>query len=255
MTRVIGVVSGKGGVGKSTIVSNLAYTLTELGQDVIAVDSNLTTPHLGLHFGLHLVPKTLHDVLKDEEKISNVIYPHPYGFKVIPASMNVSALRNVDPDKLPKVVSSLQGRSDMVLLDCAPGLGKEAVSGIQAADEILLVANPDLPSVADALKTLKLAESLNKKVLGVVLNRVRGKSHELTREDIESMLEVPVLVEIPEDSKVAESIAAKQPLVDYSPSSSAAVGIRKLAYALSTGELIEEERIGVFGRFARWFFG
>ncbi len=254
MTRVIGVVSGKGGVGKSTIVSNLVYTLTELGQDVIAVDSNLTTPHLGLHFGLHLAPKTLHDVLKDEEKITNVIYPHPYGFRIIPASMNVSALRNANPDKLPKVISSLQGRSDMVLLDCAPGLGKEALSGIQSADEIILVTNPDLPSVADALKTLKLAQSLNKKVIGVVLNRVRKKSHELTREDIENMLEVPVLVELPEDSKVAESIAAKHPVIDYSPGSTTAVGIRKLAYFLVNGQIYEESE-GLFQRLSRWFWG
>lgn len=254
MTRIIGVVSGKGGVGKSTIVSNLLYGLSELGQDVIGIDSNLTTPHLGLHFGLHLAPKTLHDVLRDEEKISNVMYPHPYGFKIIPASMNVSALRDVNPEKLSNVVSSLEGRTDIVLLDCAPGLGREAVSGIQAANEILLVTNPDLPSVADALKTLKLSESLNKKVIGVVVNRVRKKSHELSREDIESMLEVPVLAEIPEDEKVPESIAAKKPIVDYNPGSNAAIGIRKLSYFLVNGEIYEEPE-GFFSRMFRWFTG
>ncbi len=255
MSRTIGIVSGKGGVGKSTITANLAYALTEIGQDVIALDTNLTTPHLGLHLGMHLVPKTLHQVLKGEEKINNTIYYHPFGFRVIPASMNVNDLIDVDPDKLAETIASLNGRSDFLLMDCAPGLGKEAVSGINAADEILLVTSSDIPSVADALKTLKIAQELNKKVLGVVVNRVRDKTHELTRDDIESILGVPILEEIPEDDKIPESIAAKSPIVDYSPYSPAALRIRRLAHTLAGVEYKEMRKIGFFGRLNRFFFG
>ncbi|MDI6798866.1 MAG: P-loop NTPase, partial [Candidatus Aenigmarchaeota archaeon] len=64
MTRIISVIGGKGGTGKTTIASNLSAALSELGQEVIAVDANLTTPNLGLHLGLLLVPNTLHDVLR-----------------------------------------------------------------------------------------------------------------------------------------------------------------------------------------------
>ena len=64
MTRIIACASGKGGVGKTTFVANLGVALAELGKDVIAVDTNLTTPNLGLHLGVPLYPTTLHDVLK-----------------------------------------------------------------------------------------------------------------------------------------------------------------------------------------------
>ncbi len=252
----MGIVSGKGGVGKTIVTSNLAYALTELGQDVIVLDTNLTTPHLGLHLGLHLAPKTLHHVLRGEEKIENSIYYHPFGFRVIPASMNVNDLIDVDPDKLSETIRRLDGKSDFVIMDCAPGLGKEAVSSINAADEILLVATSDIPSIADSLKTLKIAQELNKNVLGVVVNRIKDKKHELSRATIENMLGVPVLVEIPEDEKIPESIAAKLPIIDYNPYSPSALKIRKLARILiGSSEYEELRKVGFFGKLAKFFFG
>jgi septum site-determining protein MinD len=254
MTRAIAILSGKGGVGKSTVTANLAHALAELGEDVVALDSNLTTPHLGLHLGIHLVPNTVHDVLRGDTKIENSIYFHPSGFRVIPASMNVNDIIGVDPSKLTEVVVKMTGKCDILLLDAAPGLGREAVSSIQAADEILLVINPDLPSVADALKTLKIAEGLNKKVLGVVVNRVRGESHELNRKDIEDMLDLPILTEIPEDIRVNESMAIKNTLLSYKPDSPAAMQIKRLAHSL-TGRDFEVKKSGAFGRFFKWAFG
>lgn len=253
MTRVIGILSGKGGVGKSTVTANLAHVLSELGEDVIAMDSNLTTPHLGLHLGMHLVPKTLHDALRGDTSIDNTIYFHPSGFRIIPASMNVNDLIGVDPGKLIEAVVKLTGKCDMLLLDAAPGLGREAISSISAADEILLVTNPDLSSVADALKTLKIAEGLNKKILGIVVNRITGGAHELSRQEIEDFLGMPILTEIPEDVRVNESIAVKTPVVSYRPNCPASVEIKRLAHTL-TGREFEAKKAGVIGRMFKWFF-
>jgi septum site-determining protein MinD len=243
MTRVILFTSGKGGVGKTTLTSNLAYALTSLGEDVVAMDANLTTPNLGLHFGLHLVPKTLHDVLRGRVKLKDATYKHPYGFRVIPASMAVADLTGVDVGKLHDVTMNLLGKADFVIMDCAAGLGAEAVSAIDAADEVILVTNPDMPSVVDALKTVNIAKRLKKGVTGVVLNRVRGKRSELSMQEVEEMLEAPVIAAIPEDSAVAESIAMKTPVIDYSPYSPAAVEINRLAHALA-GRPFKERRIG-----------
>ena len=254
MARVIGIVSGKGGVGKSTLTSNLAYALSELGESVIAMDSNLTTPHLGLHLGLHLAPRTLHDVMRGDVDLENTIYFHPSGFRVIPASMNVNDLTGVDPERLSDVVSSLNEKCDILLLDAAPGLGKEAISSISAVNEVLLVVNPNVPSVADALKTVKVAEGLKKKVLGVVVNRIAGNSHELSIKDIEEIVGLPVITEVPEDRRVDESIAFKTPLMDYNPYSPASVEIRKLAYLLTDRDF-EIKKPGALERFFKWAFG
>jgi len=232
VTRVINIVSGKGGVGKTTLTSNLAYVLSELGQDVVAIDANLTTPHLGLHLGLPLVQNTLTDVLRGDIGLRNAMYSHPLGFKVVPASMNVNDLKGVDIGKLTGVTLNLIGKTDYVLTDCAPGLGRESISAIESAIETLIITTPELPSVADALKTARIAESTGKQVLGVVVNRVRGKWHELTKKEIEEMVGVPVLVEIPEDRNVSRSIAVKTPLVNYNPNSPASMEIKRLAHAL-----------------------
>lgn len=253
MTRVLVCCSGKGGVGKTTLTSNLATALTELGEDVIVVDGNLTTPHLGIHLGMHLVPKTLHDVLGGRTRLRDVIYPHPLGFKVIPGSMSVKDLRLVKDPALPEVIMNLLGRADFVILDCAAGLGKEALSGINAAEEIMLITNPDLPSVTDALKTIKVAERYNNTVVGVIVNRVNGEGNELGKDEIENMLEVPVLGEIPEDKNVIKAIAKKRPVVDYKPNSPASVEIKKIACKLCGKEYKKSFKSP--NRFVRWLHG
>lgn len=67
--RVIGIVSGKGGVGKTTLVANLGLSLVKFGKSVTAVDCNVTTSHLGFNFGLHYYPKTLNNILKKKQKL------------------------------------------------------------------------------------------------------------------------------------------------------------------------------------------
>lgn len=257
MTRTIGVIGGKGGVGKTILVSNLSYALTELGYSVIAVDANLTTPNLGMHLGMHLAPKTLHDVLRGDTKLPNATYVYPSGFKIVPASMSINDLAGVDVGKLPEVTLSLEGKADFILLDCAAGLGREAVSAINAVDEILLIINPDLPSLADALKTMKIAESTNKKILGVIVNRIKHKWHEVSRKEIEEMLSVPVLVEIPEDKRILQSIAIKTPVVGFDPNSPAAIEIKRLAHNLVGKEFkyTKLRRFGILDKLVGWMTG
>lgn len=253
MTRTILIASGKGGVGKTTLTSNLAYALTQLGENVIAVDANLTTPNLGMHFGMHLAPRTLQDVLKGKIRLEKAMYTHPYGFRFIPASISTRDLAGVDVGRLQSAMLGLTGKADYVLMDCAAGLGREATSAIAAADEILLVTNPDLPSVADALKAAEVARSMNKDIIGVVVNRTKGKRHELGIGAIRELLEVPVIAQIPEDRMVAESIAAKRPIMDYASDSPAAVEILKLAAKLSGRRLkASSTNVSVLRRLINW---
>lgn len=253
MTRVVAILGGKGGIGKTSLVANLAAALTDLGNDVVAVDTNLTTPNLGFHLGYLFAPKTLHHVLKGQAKLKDAIYPHSYGFKVIPGSISTDELKGVDLGKLPEVMLNLIGRADYVLMDSAAGLGREAVSSIGAANEILIITNPDIPSVTDALKTAKIAESLDKKIVGIAVNRVRGKHYELERGDIENMVGYPVIAEIPEDSGMEEALAAKKTLFEMNNKSPAAREIKKLAHTLEGKHYKNWERISFFERIKNVF--
>ncbi|MFH0890259.1 MAG: cell division ATPase MinD [Candidatus Aenigmatarchaeota archaeon] len=242
MTRLICVASGKGGVGKTTLVSNLAASLAKLNKKVMVIDGNVTTPNIGFHLGMPLAPVTLHDVMRGEARIRDAVYRHDSGFFVLPAGISFDEMHGVDPSTLSDVVANLSGAVDLIILDSAAGLGREAQSAIDASEEVLLVTNPDLPSVADALKTLKIIESKGKRLTGVVLNRVSGKNHELTKAEVENMLSFPVTAEIPEDVSVPISIAKRRPVVHTSPGSPAAEEFTKLAHTIAGLEYTPRSR-------------
>ncbi len=253
MTRLICCLSGKGGVGKTTVVSNLSAALADFGENTIAMDANLTTPNLGLHTGLHLVPQTLHHVLKGQIALNSALYPHPYGFTVIPGSMNLNELKGVDPTRLAEVSFSLLGKANFILIDGAAGLGKEALSALSASDEVIVVTNPNYSAVTDAVKIVKIAQSSNMKILGVVVNRVKGESYELSQKQIEDIIGVSVIASIPEDENVIRSQAEKKLLFEYSPTTPAAIEIKKLA-AKITGKQYEPPAFnpGIWERLFIW---
>lgn len=203
--------------------------MADFGANVVAVDANLTTPNLGIHLGIPLYPKTMHDVLKGRVSITDAIYRHPSGLRVIPAGISLDDLRGVDPKELSTHLLDLVGIVDYILLDASAGLGREALAAQESADETLLVTTPDMPSVTDSLKAAKIGEQLGTKTLGTVVNRITGRKHEMSYEQIMTMLDSQIVAEIPEDPAVPESIAARMPVVHYRPRSPAAREIKRLA--------------------------
>ena len=158
MTRVIGVFSGKGGVGKTTTTVNLGAALAyDFGKSVTVLDTNTTSSCLSLHLGMHYAPLTINNVLRNEVKHDDAIEKHGSGMNVIPASIRLQD-SFVDLSNLPDIVKSASKDSDIVLLDTAPSIGEETLWSLKSCDEALIVTNPDLPSVVEALKMIKLAQ-------------------------------------------------------------------------------------------------
>jgi cell division ATPase MinD len=229
MARIIGVFSGKGGVGKTTTVVNLGTALaTKFNRDVAMIDCNVTSPHLGLHLDIFNAPLNLNHMLKGEKSAEEVLYSYMPNLKFIPASVNLADLEGLRMDNLKPILERDFNDFDFVLLDSAAGFGKEAVSTLMVADEILFVTNPDAPSVSDIIKGREIAEGMNKDITGLVINRSQGKRFELSRQEIENLTELPVLEMIPEDRNVLRSIAAKKPLVIEKPYSKASIGYLRL---------------------------
>jgi septum site-determining protein MinD len=232
MARIITISSGKGGVGKTTLVANLAASLAMYGKSVVAVDANLTTSNLALHLGMHLYPKTIHDVFEGKARINEVLYTHKTGFKVVPADISLRKVRNTRSHDYINLLYKLLENNDFILIDSPAGLGKDSIAAIEASDEIITVTNPELPAVTDAFKLSMLAKKYFTRNLGVVVNRVRGEAHEIPSEHIERMLGLPIIGEIPEDKQVRKAIALKEPIVIHNPDSPAAQHIRALAASL-----------------------
>lgn len=236
MAKVYAVLSGKGGVGKTTTTINLGTSLTKFGEDVIIVDGNLTTPNIGIHLGAPIVPTTLNHVLNGQSRIEDAIYEHESGTKIIPASLSLKESERVNYRRLIEAAKKLKKLSTHILIDCAAGLGEEAKSSMLAADEIIIVTNPEMSAVTDALKAIKLAEELGKPVVGVIITRYRGKSVDMSIANIKDMLEVPILGIIPEDDAIKESHVMKNAVIFTHPKSQSAQG-----YVLTTRRLLGED--------------
>ena len=236
MGKLIVISSGKGGVGKTTTSVNLATALAKHGKNVILVDGNLTTPNVGLHLGLTKFPITLNDVLKGEAGLTDAIYLHPLGFKLVPGSLSIRSFSEINSRKLSKVFNDLKELCDFVIVDSAAGLGNESISVLKNADEILIVTNPELPAVTDAFKIVTLAKEIGIPVKGVVLNRVRKDNFDLGFRAIEGLLETPITSVIEDDKFMRMALYKKKPILHVRPSSRTAQQYHHLARRVHSGD-------------------
>jgi len=219
MAKVYAIISGKGGVGKTTSAINLGTSLNLLGEDVVVLDANLTTPNVGIHLGAPIVPVTLNHVLTGRARLEDAIYEHESGTKIILASLSLKETEKINYKKLPEITKKLRKITNHVLIDSAAGLGEEARSAINSADDIIIITNPEMSAVTDALKTIKLAEEMNKFVRGVIVTRYQGKKLEMPIANIHDMLEIPILGIIPEEDAVKESQVMKNSVIHTHPHS------------------------------------
>lgn len=229
MGKVYAIVSGKGGTGKTTTTINLGAALTKFKSDVIIVDANLTTPNLSLYLGAPIIPISLSHVLQKKANIEEAIYEHHSGMKVVPSSLSLRDLKKINYGLLADSLKSLRKLSNHVILDSAAGLGEEAIAPITASDEVIVVVNPNILSVTDALKTRKIANDLKKKVRGVIITRVSNDSCEMSTKSIQEMLEVPILGIIPEDKSVHRALSKRSCVIHSHPRSKASKSYMDIA--------------------------
>jgi septum site-determining protein MinD len=224
--RIIGILSGKGGVGKSTISINLCALAAYSKQSVLLIDTDINNPCVGLHLGMWHSALGFQDVLNKKAKLEEAVAIHPTtGIRLVPSSIEYGKATKLDNLK-----QVLGGSSyETIILDCPPGTTENTEQIIQACTEILVVVTPDVPSVTSGTKLIELAKEFKVKVTGVIVNRAGNKPYEMHPKEIETITETRICTIIPEDPAVPESIAAKIPLVLYKPKGQASRAIAELA--------------------------
>lgn len=230
--EIVSIISGKGGVGKTTIALNVASSLTKMGYDSIVVEGNVTSPTASLYLGYMPARKTINNVLNGEFSMDEVILEHDSGVKLITCSLALPELAANYSKAFTMVKHQLKHKADMILIDAGAGLGEEARNAIQISDFVLVVTNPEMPAIIDALRSVRLARAMKKKVLGVVINKVNSSLPQVSRKEIEGIVEAPVLAEIREDRAVHESFSYNFPVTHFRPNSRAGNEIARLAAVL-----------------------
>lgn len=237
MTKFIAIISGKGGAGKTTTALNLGSALLKLGKKVILLDANFATPNLASHLGIASPKTTLNDFIKKKNSLQEVTHLHYSGLIFIPSSVSYQEFKKAHPDKLSEIFEHLENLADFVLVDCPAGLGYELTQILKNTDEALVVTNPNLSSVIDALKSKELAYEHNNSLPGFILNLTHKGKNELKAEEIEKTLNLPLLADISEDKKIKKALYKRAPSFYLYPWAKSSKQYLKLAEYLVKKEL------------------
>lgn len=258
MVKVYTIASGKGGTGKTTVSVNLGTMLAQLGKETFLMDADIGMANVGLLLGLQDAPVTLHEILAGKGNINDAIYECPAGLKVIPAGISLQGFQQADPEKLRDVMNEIVKRCDFLLIDAPAGISKDGIVPLAVADEVILVVNPELSSIVDALKTRILTELVGGHVMGSIINRVGQDKTDVMIKKMEKVLGVKVIGIIPEDPNVRRAASSRTPIVIKFPTSPASKAIRRIASDI-TGIAYKEEgeiqkKEGFIERFTKALF-
>jgi len=231
MVKTIGVISIKGGVGKTTIAASLASNLVNhFGKKVLLVDANYSAPNLGFHMDIIEPVKTVHDVLANKARIKSAIHTR-YGVDVIPGSYVCK--RKLNFLKLKDKIAKIKDNYDFVIVDSSPSLNEEILSTMLASDNLFVVSTPDYPTLFCSLRAARLAKQRGKPISGIIINKIRDPKYELTLKEIEEACEIPVVARIPDDHVGVRALFTGIPICIYDRKCKFAKEIEGLGAALT----------------------
>jgi flagellar biosynthesis protein FlhG len=243
--RVIGVTSGKGGVGKTNISANLAVLAAKRGKRVLVLDADLGLANVEIIFGVK--PRYhMGDLLDGHLGIDDVLIEGPYGIKILSAGSGVQSLTQLDESRKMQLIAALdpvEDRFDLVIVDSGAGIGDNVLFFVGAAQEALLVVSPEPTSLIDAYAVVKvLSQQAGVRHFNVVVNPVvdelaaRDVFHKLTAVTGKFLnASMRHLGYVPRDENLHRAIMAQRPVVEMFPTSPASRGLAAVADRLLEG--------------------
>jgi flagellar biosynthesis protein FlhG len=172
-TRVIAITSGKGGVGKTSIVANLGYAFTKMGKKVLILDADLGLGNLDVLLGL--APRfNLSHVIMEEKTIEDILVEGPGRMKILPASSGIQELTNLTRKQKINILTQLDlltDQVDVLFIDTAAGISPNVMDFNATAQEIVVVVSPEPTSITDAYALMKvLSLKYSEKVCKLLVN-------------------------------------------------------------------------------------
>jgi len=249
-TRTISITSGKGGVGKTSIVVNLAKILNKRGYRVLILDGDLGMANVDIMLNVRS-KKNIYDVISGGVGIHEILVEVSEGLTLIPGGSGLYDLQNLtvfERQFLLDQVSSLGERYDYMLIDTSPGIDNNVLYLNAAAQEICVVVNPDPSSFADSYSLIKvLNQRCRENRFSIICNQVRddqegvklfGKLNDVVQKFLYVSLEYKGA--IPSDLNLRQATKNQQLVSETYPQSQASLALSKLAQKFESYQSLDE---------------
>lgn len=239
--RTIAVCSGKGGVGKTCVAVNLACLAAKQGERVLLLDADLGLANVEILLGIR--PRYHMGDLLEGRSIHEVMAPGPHGIRILAGGSGLADITHLDDEdkrKLMLALEPLEDTFDTVIIDAGAGIGENVLFFVGAAQERLLVVNPEPTALTDAYATVKV---LSESGVGEMHVLVNSASSELEARNVFRTLagvcdkhlsaRIQYLGAIPKDGAVPQAVMSQKPVVDLFPRSAAAAALAQISQRFS----------------------
>ena len=263
-TRFVTITSGKGGVGKSTISSNLAYVLSKGGLNVGIFDADIGLANLDVMFNVKIKKNILH-VLKGEATVSEILIPITKNLILIPGESGDEILKYSNMALFERFMEEAQvlDKLDVMIIDTGAGIGEHIQMFLNAADDVIVVTVPDPAAITDAYATIKTIATFRSDV-SMIMNQVKSdreadavfsKIKKVASANIKEKLDLTLIGKINADVKISSSVKKRALFSAVYPNSQVHKDILSIASRISKNlernMLVSPSESGLTGLFKR----
>lgn len=248
-SKIISIFSTKGGVGKTTIATNLAVALSNMTEKKIALlDFDLQFGDVAICLNLYVknsmteLVKDFANIEQDPALVEEYLLTHYSGIKVLAAPIRPENAEYVTADHIKNIIELLKGRYDYIIIDTSHGFNDAVITALDMSDLIIYISALDLPSIKNTKNGLEVMKSLNypNEKVKFVINK-SNESFGINHSDFESALGVNIWAMIPDDlASVTISVNNGHPLVSHRRTSAVSKKIYKLAQSIIGDEKVKK---------------
>lgn len=250
-SKVIAVASGKGGVGKSNLVANLAINFVSLGKKVVIIDADLGLANIEVLFGA-IPTKNLSHVLYDDLDINEALTEGPLGIKFLSGGSGLRELSKINNREQKRVIDTfnyLDDIFDIILIDTGAGISDIVINFIKASNQVILITTPEPTAITDAYALIKIIkEESASEVINLVVNKVDDE-----KEGLEVFNKLNTVSEkflginpvslgfLPQDLNLVSAVKKQSPISILYPDTEYSKAIKNIAFKILNIEEIKDD--------------